>query len=288
MKIETFFDETTFTLTYVVYDEASKDAIVIDPVLDYDPMSSKYETTSLDKVVDFLTSHKLKLHYIMETHAHADHLSGAQFIKEAFPSAIIAIGANITLVQKTFKHIFNFKEFNENGIQFDRLLTDDSEIQAGTLSIKIMFTPGHTPACSSYLINNQAVFTGDVLFMHDYGTGRCDFPGGSAESMYDSVTKRLYTLPDDIDVFVGHDYKPGGRGVRYQSTIGQQKKLNPHLNAKTSKEEFIAMRNRRDRSLKSPRLLLQSLQVNIDAGKLPVPEDDGTRYLKMPIRKDGE
>lgn len=287
MKIETFFDEDTSTLTYIVYDEQSKDAIVIDPVLDYDPASSKYTTISIDKAVNFLTSHSLKLHYIMETHAHADHLSGSQFVKEIFPSAKITIGANIKLVQKTFKHIFNFKEFNESGIQFDLLLEDNSEIQAGTLSIKTMFTPGHTPACSSYLINNKAVFTGDVLFMHDYGTGRCDFPGGSSETMYDSVTKRLYTLSDDTEVFVGHDYKPGGRDVRYKSTIGQQKELNPQLNAKTSKEEFMAMRDTRDSSLKSPRLLLQSLQVNIDAGQLPVPEDNGARYLKMPIRKKG-
>jgi glyoxylase-like metal-dependent hydrolase (beta-lactamase superfamily II) len=192
------------------------------------------------------------------------------------------------LVQKTFKHIFNFKDFNENGIQFDLLLADNSIIQAGTLSIKILFTPGHTPACASYLINDKAVFTGDVLFMHDYGTGRCDFPGGSAESMYDSVTNRLYTLPDKIEVFVGHDYKPGGRDVRYQSTIGQQKKLNPQLNEKTSKSEFIAMRNGRDSGLKSPRLLLQSLQVNIDAGHLPGAEDNGSRYLKIPLRKDLE
>jgi len=288
MKIETFFHEDTSTLTYIVYDAQSKDAIVIDPVLDYDPASSKYGTTSLDKPVNFLTSHGLKLHYIMETHAHADHLSGSQFIKETFPESKIAIGANIKLVQKTFKHIFNFKDFNENGIQFDLLLADNSIIQAGTLSIKILFTPGHTPACASYLINDKAVFTGDVLFMHDYGTGRCDFPGGSAESMYDSVTNRLYTLPDEIEVYVGHDYKPGGRDVRYQSTIAQQKKLNPQLNEKTSKSEFIAMRNGRDSGLKSPRLLLQSLQVNIDAGKLPGAEDNGSRYLKIPLRKDLE
>lgn len=285
MKIKTFFDEDTSTLTYIVYDETSKDAVVIDPVLDYDPASSKYATTSVDSVIHFLISQRLTLHFIMETHAHADHLSGSQWVKEKFPSAKIGIGANITLVQKTFKHIFNFKDFNENGVQFDLLLEDNTTLNAGTLTIKTMFTPGHTPACSSYVINDKAVFTGDVLFMHDYGTGRCDFPGGSSEAMYDSVTNRLYTLPDDTEVYVGHDYKPGGREVRYQSTIGQQKKLNPQLNEKTKKEDFVSMRDNRDKSLKSPRLLLQSLQVNIDAGQLPKSEDNGSKYLKIPLKK---
>ena len=285
MKIKHFFDEDTSTLTYIVYDSITKDAVVIDPVLDYDPASSKYKTESVDNVIQFINKNNFNLHYILETHAHADHLSGSQFIKQAFPKSKLAIGKNIQLVQSKFKHIFNFKDFNENGIQFDQLLEDESIFQAGTLSIKAMFTPGHTPACSSYLINNEAVFTGDVLFMHDYGTGRCDFPGGSSEMMYDSVTKRLYTLPDHTKVFVGHDYKPGGREVRYESTIGQQKKHNPQLNGTTTKEAFIKTRDKRDSTLKSPRLLLQSLQVNIDAGNLPSPEDNGVRYLKMPFRK---
>ncbi len=285
MKVLSFFDTDTSTLTYIVFDEKTKDAIVIDPVLDYDPESSKYRTESVDKVVNFINKNKLDLHYNLETHAHADHLSGSQFIKESFPKSKLAIGKNIQSVQRKFKHIFNFKEFNENGIQFDLLLEDNSEIQAGTLSIKVLFTPGHTPACSSYFINNEVVFTGDVLFMHDYGTGRCDFPGGSSEAMYDSVTKRLYTLPDHIKVYVGHDYKPGGREVQYESTIGQQKELNPQLNATTTKEAFIEMRDTRDSTLKSPRLLLQSLQVNIDAGHLPTPEENGVGYLKMPLRK---
>lgn len=284
MKIQSFFDQDTSTLTYVVYDDATKDAILIDPVLDYDPAASKYSTTSVDKAVDFLVTRNLKLHYILETHAHADHLSGSQFIKEKYPDSKLAIGANIQNVQKTFKHVFNFKQFNENGIQFDLLLKDNEELQAGTLQIKTLNTPGHTPACVSYLINEKAVFTGDVLFMHDYGTGRCDFPGGSAADMYDSVTKRLYTLPDSTDVYVGHDYLPSGREVQYQSTIGQQKALNPQLNGTISKEEFIKNRDSRDSTLKSPRLLLQSLQVNIDAGNLPKPEENGSRYLKIPFR----
>jgi len=284
MNVKSFFDNDTATLTYVVFDMETKDAIVIDPVLDYDPKSSVYSTRSVDQVVEFVTSNQLTLHYILETHAHADHLSGAQFLKQHYPSAIVAIGKNIQLVQREFKHIFNFKDFNEQGIQFDALLEDNSRFNAGTLTIDVMFTPGHTPACSSYLINNEAVFTGDVLFMHDYGTGRCDFPGGSSEAMYDSVTKRLYTLPDHVRVFVGHDYKPGGREVQYESTIGKQKKMNPQLNETTTRDEFVQMRDSRDKTLTSPKLLLQSLQVNIDGGSLPTPEPNGVSYLKIPLR----
>ncbi|MFT5170318.1 MAG: glyoxylase-like metal-dependent hydrolase (beta-lactamase superfamily II), partial [Candidatus Marinamargulisbacteria bacterium] len=183
MKLETFFDHDTSTLTYVVFDETSKDAVLIDPVLDYEPGSSKYSTESVDKAMDFLKSKALKLHYILETHAHADHLSGSQFIKKQYPEAKLAISANIKSVQKTFKHVFNFKEFNENGIQFDVLLEDNETLNAGSLVIKVLYTPGHTPACVSYLVNDEIIFTGDVLFMHDYGTGRCDFPGGSSADM---------------------------------------------------------------------------------------------------------
>lgn len=285
MNIETFFDTNTSTLTYIVYDSTTKDAVIIDPVLDYDPASSKYTLESVSKVHSFVTKNNLLVHFIMETHAHADHLTGSQFLKELFPNAKVAIGENIKKVQSTFKTIFNFKDFNENGIQFDLLLKEKEVLTAGSLSIKTLFTPGHTPACSSYLINKKAVFTGDVLFMHDYGTGRCDFPGGSAEDMYNSVTTQLFSLPDDVEVFVGHDYKPGGRDVQFKSTIGLEKKHNPQLNAQTRKDEFINMRNSRDKTLTSPKLLLQSLQVNIDAGHLPKSEDNGASYLKMPIRK---
>lgn len=283
-QIKAFYDEATATLTYVVYDEATKDAVVIDPVLDYEPHASNYSTESIDKVDDYVKDNGLTLHYILETHAHADHLSGAQMLKERYPNAPVSIGANIKLVQKNFKHVFNFKEFNENGVQFDRLFEDNEVFSAGSLTVKVLFTPGHTPACVSYLINDAAVFTGDVLFMHDYGTGRCDFPGGSSEAMYDSVTQRLYTLPDDVNVYVGHDYKPGGREVLYESTIGEQKRSNPQLDGTISKTEFVTNRDSRDATLKAPRLLLQSLQVNIEAGVLPKPEDNGKRYLKMPIK----
>jgi len=284
MKVTAFFDDDTATLSYIVFDEQTKDALVIDPVLNYDPASSTYSTHSIDKLVAFIREKHLRVHYFMETHAHADHLTGSQFLKQLFPDVPVVIGKTIRLVQKKFKQLFNFKEFNENGVQFDALLEDNQTLKAGSLTIKVLFTPGHTPACSSYLINNEAVFTGDVLFMHDYGTGRCDFPGGSADAMYESVTRRLYTLADSVRVYVGHDYKPGGRELLYESTIGREKAENPQLNANTSKEEFVAMRESRDATLKSPRLLLQSLQVNIDAGHLPKAEDNGCSYLKVPIR----
>ncbi|MBT6121244.1 MBL fold metallo-hydrolase [bacterium] len=284
MKIESFFDKNTFTLTYIVYDEKTKDAVIIDPVLDYDPASSKVSTTSLDLLEAFIKKNHLRLHYILETHAHADHLSGAQFVKAVFPEAKVAIGEDLKKVQTTFKHVFNFKEFNENGVQFDKLLEDNFVLKAGDLNIKTLFTPGHTPACVSFLVNDDVVFTGDVLFMHDYGTGRCDFPGGSSAQMFDSVKNRLYTLDDNVKVYVGHDYSPGGRDVAYESTIGKQKELNPQLNAKTTKEEFVNSRDGRDKTLTAPKLLLQSLQVNIDAGHLPKEEDNGVPYLKMPIK----
>ncbi|MGC6366701.1 MAG: MBL fold metallo-hydrolase [Candidatus Marinamargulisbacteria bacterium] len=284
MKVNAFFDEDTSTLTYVVYDETTNDAVVIDPVLDYDPASSKYDLTSVNSIIEFVKAKELTVHYILETHAHADHLTGSQFLKPLLGNPKVAIGANIKKVQSTFKTIFNFKDFNENGVQFDELFDDQTTFHAGSLRIHVMFTPGHTPACSSYYINESAVFTGDALFMHDYGTGRCDFPGGSSADLYDSVMNRLYTLPDDTKVFVGHDYQPNGRAVQYESTIGLEKSKNPQLGADTTKDEFISFRDGRDATLKSPRLLLQSLQVNIDAGHLPPPEDNGSSYLKMPLR----
>lgn len=284
MNVKAYFDPATYTLTYIVWDETTQDAVIIDPVLDYDPASSTYSTESLDAVVTFVKETNLNVHYILETHAHADHLTGSQFLKAEFPNSKIGIGQNITKVQKTFKHVFNFKEFNENGVQFDLLLKDGESVQAGNLSITVLDTPGHTPACVSYYINSEAVFTGDALFMHDYGTGRCDFPGGDSTALYQSVSNKLYTLPDDTKVYVGHDYQPEGRDVQYESTIGLQKEKNPQLKGTTTESEFVQMRDTRDATLKAPTLLLQSLQVNIEAGKLPAKEDNGARYLKIPFR----
>ena len=282
-KIQPFFDERTYTLTYVVYDEETKDAVVIDPVLDYEPGASAVWTESADMAADFVAEQDLNLHYILETHAHADHLSGARRIKERFPEAKIAIGAKITEVQQLFKEVFNLPDdFPTDGRQFDELLDDEEVIDAGSLQIRTMYTPGHTPACATYVIDDAA-FTGDALFMPDFGTGRCDFPGGSAEDMYESVTERIYSLPDDYRTFVGHDYQPGGREVAFEATVAEQKEDNVFLPASRTREEFVQARQERDATLSAPRLLLQSLQVNIDAGNLPEKEDNDKAYLRIPV-----
>lgn len=284
MKTQPFFDERTFTLTYVVYDPETRDAVMIDPVLDYEPGASAVWTESADHAVNFVKEKNLTLHYILETHAHADHLSGAQLVKKSFPNAKLAIGERITDVQKLFKGVFNLPDdFPTDGRQFDLLLSEGEDLTAGSLHIKTLFTPGHTPACASYLVNNEAVFTGDTLFMPDFGTGRCDFPGGSSEDLYKSVTEKLYTLPDHVRTFVGHDYQPGGRDVKYVATIGEQKEKNVQLPASLSLEEFNEYRNNRDKTLAAPRLLLQSLQVNIDAGSLPAKEANEKAYLRIPV-----
>lgn len=283
MKTKAFYDAETCTLTYVVFDETTLDAIVIDPVLDYEPGASKTSLESYHQVKAFIQEQKLKLHYILETHAHADHLSSSQYFKKDFPQAKTGIGENITQVQEVFKGFFNFKNLPTDGSQFDVLFKDQETKEAGSLRFKIMNTPGHTPACVSYLIED-AVFTGDALFMEDYGTGRCDFPGGSVEDSYTSVHDKLYSLPDNTRVFVGHDYQPGGRELKYETTIGISKKENKYLKAETSREDFTKLRTERDASLAAPTLLLPSVQININAGQMPEAEDNEVAYLKIPIR----
>ncbi len=283
MKVQTFFDKVTYTLTYVVYDSKTKDSVIIDPVLDYNPGSSKTSMESVDKVYNFIKENDLKVHLIMETHAHADHLSGAPELKKRLPSAKTAISEKITLVQSTFSKIFNFKGFKNDGSQFEVLLKDGQIVEAGSIKIKIIATPGHTPACTSFLIDDM-VFTGDSLFMPDFGTGRCDFPEGDAGVMYDSIKNKLYTLPDSIKVYTGHDYQPGGRELKFQSTIGEEKEKNIHLKKDTTKEAYVEFRTARDKTLAAPNLLLQSVQVNINAGHFPSQEDNGVSYLKMPIK----
>lgn len=283
MKIKDFFDTRTFTLTYVVYDEATRDAIVIDPVLDYDPVGSRVWTESVDQVIRFLQEENLKLHYVMETHAHADHLSGAQMLKEAFPDAKTAIGERITVVQETFKNYFNLPDdFPTDGSQFDRLLKDGETLEAGSLRIEVIFTPGHTPACATCKIGD-ALFTGDTMFMPDMGTGRCDFPAGSAHDLYNSITRKLYTMPDETRMFVGHDYQPGGRELAFETTVGEQKRSNVQLRDGMSEAEFTRFRSERDKELAAPKLLFQSVQINIDAGAMPDPAENDKRYLKIPL-----
>lgn len=281
--IKEFFDKNTWTLTYVLWDDKTSDAIVIDPVMDYDPASSKTSDDSAKEVIEFLRSKQLNLHFILETHAHADHLSGSQLIKKEFPQAQIVIGEKITKVQEIFKGVFGLPEdFKTDGSQFDRLLKDGEEFMAGSIKIKTIFTPGHTPACASYYIDDN-VFVGDALFMPDYGTGRCDFPAGSAVELYRSVHGRIYELPEDTKVYTGHDYMPNGRPLKFMATISEEKKHNIQLKADTSLEDFVQFRTERDRTLAAPKLLLPSVQVNIDAGHLPEPEKNGKRYLRIPI-----
>lgn len=282
MEIKHYFDPETWTLTYLVYDPQTRDAVVIDPVLDYDPLGSKTSTHSVDAVTADVKELGLRLHYVLETHAHADHLSGSQILRQRFEAKVV-IGHNIQKVQSVFKHLFDLPEdFPTDGRQFDRLLSDQEVLEAGSLRIKALPTPGHTPACMSYLIGD-AVFTGDALFMDDYGTGRCDFPAGSAEDLYQSVHETLYGLPDETRVFVGHDYRPDGRELRYQTTIGASKAGNVQLSAATSKADFVRFRQERDAGLSAPRLIFQSVQVNIDAGRLPKAHANGIRYLRIPL-----
>lgn len=278
---EPFFDPSTFTLTFVVSDPVSRDAVIIDPVLDYDPATGSTSTSAVDRVVDYVVQAGLRVHLVLETHAHADHLSASQLLRRRF-DAQVAIGEGIREVQETFKHIFDLPAgFATDGSQFDRLLADGEVVCAGSLAIEVMATPGHTPACVSFRITDT-VFTGDALFTEDYGTGRCDFPRGSADALYDSIQK-LYALPESTRVFVGHDYQPGGREVRWETTIGASKSRNPQLAAHTTRDEFVAMRTARDATLTAPRLLFPSVQINIDAGRLPAPHANGHRYLVIPL-----
>jgi glyoxylase-like metal-dependent hydrolase (beta-lactamase superfamily II) len=279
--IEHFYDAHTNTLTYVVFDEATRDAVVIDPVLDYDPASGTTWTESYDRIASYARHERLRLHFVLETHAHADHLSASQLFRREL-DARIAIGERIREVQVTFQPIFDLPpSVPLDGSQFDRLLHDGELLRAGSLAIEVIPTPGHTPACVTYKIGD-ALFTGDALFIEDYGTGRCDFPRGSAEALYDSV-QRLYALPDATRVFVGHDYQPGGRELRWETTIGASKARNRQLSARTTQAEFVAMRRTRDAGLSAPRLLLPSVQVNLDAGRLPPPHANGNRYLVVPL-----
>ena len=281
MHIEAFFHAATSTLTYVVFDEATRDAVVIDPVMDFDPVGNTTSLESVQGVVRYIEEHGLRLRFVLETHAHADHLTAAQFLRRRF-DVPVAIGEHISEVQETFRGLLDLgASFAVDGSQFDRLLADGERLSAGSLEVGVIHTPGHTPACVTYRIGD-AIFTGDALFVEDYGTGRCDFPRGSAPDLYDSIQK-LYTLPDETRVFVGHDYQPDGRDVRFETTIGASKAHNPQLDAETTKDGFVRFRQERDATLAAPRLLFPSIQVNVDAGRLPAPHANGVRYLRIPI-----
>lgn len=283
-QVAAFYDEETSTLSYLVWDPRSKDALIIDPVLDYDAFSSQTSTKGAARLLEALEREGLHLRAILETHAHADHLSAARFLQQK-TGAPVGVGTSISKVQETFKPIFNLDAKTPvDGSQFDLLLEPGREISFGALSVHPLATPGHTPACLSYWIGD-AVFTGDALFMEDYGTGRTDFPAGSAAALYHSVREVLYSLPDSTRVFVGHDYRPQGRELRFESSILRQKESNIQLRAATTEEEFIALRERRDKTLRAPRLIFQSIQVNVYGGFLPEPEENGGRFLKIPLNR---
>jgi glyoxylase-like metal-dependent hydrolase (beta-lactamase superfamily II) len=281
MEIHAFADEgRTWTVTYVVYDPASKDAVIIDPILDLDTTPWRTSTDSVNQVVEFVENKQLRVHWILDTHVHADHISGAAVLKKRL-NAPMAIGSKIRRVQEVFKGTFNLPaDFPTDGSQFDRLLDDSDVLQAGSLAVKVLSTPGHTPACCTYQIGD-ALFTGDVLFMPDIGVARCDFPDGSARDLYRSV-KRLYDFPHETRVFVGHDY-PNGRPFQYQTTIAESKAFNTDLQGNIDKARFVTNILERDSALPAPRLLFPSLQLNINAGELPQPENNDVAYLKVPL-----
>lgn len=281
MNIEAFFDSKTWTLTYLVWDPTSKDALIIDPVLDYDAQRVKVTDDSVNKLIARVRELGLTLHYALETHAHADHLTGAHLLRQR-TGAKIGAGERIRDVQATFRDVFDLGDsFVPDGHHFDLLAKDGEVFHAGTIAVRTLATPGHTPACVTWQIGD-AVFTGDALFMPDQGTGRCDFPKGSADDLYASVQK-LYALPDETRVFVGHDYQPGGRELKYQTTIGEEKAQNIQLKAETPRDTYVAWRTARDKTLNLPNLIYPSLFVNIRAGELPEAGAAGVRYLKLPL-----
>jgi glyoxylase-like metal-dependent hydrolase (beta-lactamase superfamily II) len=283
LQVKTFFDKPTYTLTYVIYNPSTLDAVVIDPVLDFDAPSGKISTESLNILRTFLDEKKLDLKMILETHAHADHITSALELKKIYPDAKTAIANTITTVQKTFCEVFETcDDIKSDGSQFDLLLSDQVLVEAGSIQFKVLFTPGHTPACACFLFEDM-LFTGDSIFMPDFGTGRCDFPKGSSEDLFDSVTGVIYALPDETKIFVGHDYQPNGRELKYETTVKEQKEQNIHLKENTSKEDFVKMRSDRDKTLSAPKLLLPSIQVNIDAGRFPKSKKSDRHFLSLPV-----
>jgi glyoxylase-like metal-dependent hydrolase (beta-lactamase superfamily II) len=280
--VQPFFHRDSNTWSYVVHAPGAADAAIIDPVLDFDPRAGRTSTDSAEALLDFAGKHALDVRWILETHAHADHLSAGHWLKQRLPHATLAIGEGIRSVQKTFRPIFNLgQHFPVDGSQFDHLFAPGEAFRIGPLEARVIPVPGHTDDSNAYLIGD-ALFTGDSLFMPDGGTARCDFPGGDAATLYRSI-QQLFQLPDDTRVFVCHDYGPGGREVACQTTIGEQKRSNIHVHEGTTLDQFVQMRTTRDASLAMPTLILPAVQANIRAGELPPPEANGVRYLKIPI-----
>ena len=283
-QVKAFFDDATNTISYVVRDPQGHSAAIIDSVLDFDYASGRTDTRSADAIIAYVEAEGLKVEWLLETHVHADHLSAAPYLQERVGGKI-GIGDRIRIVQDTFGKVFNEgTEFQRDGSQFDKLFVEGDVFMIGQLRGEVLHTPGHTPACLTYVIDDAA-FVGDTLFMPDFGTARCDFPGGSSETLYDSVQKIL-TLPDETRIFVGHDYKaPGREEFAWETTVGAQKQGNIHIGAGKSREEFVEMRNTRDASLAMPKLIVPSLQVNMRAGHMPPADEEGNVYLKVPVNK---
>lgn len=283
-SVKAFFDPATNTVSYVVREPEGSACAIIDPVLDYDQAAGRTSTGSADTLIDWIRSEGLRLEWILESHVHADHLSAAPYLQEELGGKI-GIGAQITVVQDTFGKVFNEgTRFQRNGSQFDQLFQQGDVLMIGQMRGEVLHTPGHTPACLTYVIGDAA-FVGDTLFMPDFGTARCDFPGGSSAELFASIQKIL-ALPDDTRIFVGHDYKAPGRDeFAWETTVGEQKALNVHIGQGRSIEEFVAMRDARDATLGMPRLILPSLQVNMRAGQMPEPDAQGDVFLKIPVNK---
>lgn len=282
--IKAFFDNATNTVSYVVQEPNGQTCAIIDSVLDYDAAAGRTDTTSADAIIEWIKAQDLHVAWILESHVHADHLSAAPYLQDALGGKI-GIGEQITVVQNTFGKIFNEgTRFQRDGSQFDALFEDGDSIHVGQMRVDVMHTPGHTPACLTYVIGDAA-FVGDTLFMPDFGTARCDFPGGSATDLFNSIQKIL-TLPDETRVFVGHDYKaPGREDFAWETTVAEQKALNVHIGADRPMDDFIAMRSARDAKLGMPRLILPSLQTNMRAGHFPEPDETGKRFFKVPINE---
>jgi glyoxylase-like metal-dependent hydrolase (beta-lactamase superfamily II) len=280
--IQAFFDEPTNTISYLVGDPLTRDAAVIDPVLDFDLPSGEVDTRSVERILDFAAKHDWRIVMVLETHAHADHLSGAPFIK-ARTGAWIGIGDHIRDVQKIFRPVFAMDDLKTDGSDFDRLFVDGERFAIGALEVEAMHVPGHTPADLAYRIGN-VVFVGDTLFMPDYGTARADFPGGDSRTLYRSI-RRLLSLPPETRLFMCHDYKaPGREDYRWESTVAEQRRNSVHVHDGVTEDDFAAMRDARDATLAVPRLLLPSIQVNVRAGRLPAAEANGVSYLKIPVK----
>ena len=280
-QVHGIFDPATWTVTYVVYAKEGSACVIIDPVLDYDPKSGRTRTDTADKLIKFVEEKKLQVEWILETHAHADHITAAAYLKQKLGGKT-AIGDHIPTLQKVFKGIFNLEsDFATDGSQFDHLLKDGEKFHFGDLTVSTLFVPGHTPACVAYQIGD-AVFVGDTMFMPDVGTARCDFPGGDAKVLYGSV-KKILSLSEKTRLFMCHDYPPNDRPVSFETTVAEQRQKNIHVHDGITEAEFVKMRTQRDATLEMPVLILPSVQVNIRAGEMPPKDDNGIAYLKIPV-----